>query len=145
MQDSRRHGAGRCGGGAALAGLVLGALLLGTPPAAAQMPGSLPMCPSMSTGFLTRCLCWGAGSANAPVWGTGIYARESSICAAARHAGVIGEQGGAVRVIPMPAQASYRGSYRNGVTSGDKGSSTRSFRVEAGGGPQPWGTTPRAQ
>ena len=112
-------------------------------PAAAQMPGSLPMCPSMSTGFLTRCLCWGAGSANAPVWGTGIYARESSICAAARHAGVIGEQGGAVRVIPMPGQASYRGSHRNGVTSGDKGSSIRSFRVEAGAG-QTWGATPRA-
>ena len=108
-------------------------------PAAAQMPGSLPPCPGTCGGFTMRCACWGPG--NGPVWGTGIYAIESSICAAARHAGVIGETGGAVRVSPMAGLANYRGSHRNGITSMDKGASQRSFRVERGA--ETWGAPPR--
>lgn len=113
---------------------MLGALLAW--PAAAQIPGQLPVCPWTMNGFTTRCLCWGPG--NGPVWGSGIYAAESSICAAARHAGVIGEDGGPVRVIPLAGMAGYQGSHRNGITSLDKGSSQRSFRVERGA--QPWAT-----
>ena len=120
------------------------AVLLTAMPALAQMPGSLPMCPSMAPETALRCLCWGVGSANAPVWGSGIYAAESSICAAARHAGVIGEEGGPVRVIPLPGQPNYRGSYRNGVRSADRGSASRSFRVE-GANVQNWGVTPRGR
>lgn len=117
---------------------VLGLML--AVPAAAQVPGSLPTCPGAGSGFTMRCLCWGAG--NGPVWGSGIYAMESSVCAAARHAGVIGEAGGAVRVVPMAGLASYRGSYRNGIASQDKGASRQSFRVERGA--VPWATgTPR--
>ena len=108
-------------------------------PAAAQIPGQLPICPWTMNGFTTRCQCWGPG--NGPVWGSGIYAGESSVCAAARHAGVIGEDGGAVRIVPLAGMAAYRGSHRNGITSQDKGSSQRSFRVERGA--QPWATPQR--
>lgn len=126
-----------------LAGSVLLLLLgIGAAPAAAQMPGSMPMCPSAGTGFALRCLCWGAQASVGHVWGSGPYANESAICAAARHAGVIGEDGGAVRVVPMPGQASYRGSHRNGITSADRGASSRSFRLERA--TAAWGATPRA-
>ena len=117
-----------------LCGVLLGAMFAW--PAAAQIPGQLPVCPWTMNGFTTRCQCWGPG--NGPVWGSGVYAGESSICAAARHAGVIGEEGGAVRIIPLAGMANYQGSYRNGITSQDKGSSQRSFRVERGA--QPWAT-----
>ncbi|HYF08049.1 MAG TPA: LCCL domain-containing protein [Acetobacteraceae bacterium] len=119
-----------------LAGAAL--LLALAAPAAAQGPGQLRACPNTFDGFTTRCVCWSPG--NGPVWGSGPYAVESAICAAARHAGVIPETGGAVRVVPMPGQPSYRGSYRNGVQSADKGSSQRSFRVERGA--EPWGAAP---
>ena len=125
-----------------LAGLAV--LLFTASPALGQMPGSLPMCPSMGPDMAMRCLCWAsATAANAPVWGSGIYASESSVCAAARHAGVIGPEGGPVRVIPLPGQPSYRGSYHNGVRSADRGSAPRSFRVE-GANVQSWGVNPRA-
>lgn len=107
-------------------------------PATAQGPGSVMPCPTTGNGFAMRCVCWTAG--NAAVWGTGVYAMESGICSAARHAGVIGESGGGVVVIPLPGQAQYVGSYRNGVASRDKGASQRSFRV--GQSTAPWGVAP---
>src|SRR5206468_1838760 len=60
------------------------------------------------------------GSGEAPVWGgqEGIYTDDSSLAAAAVHAGLLknGEQG-VVRVRIVPPQDHYPGSNRNGVTS----------------------------
>ncbi|MEZ5669399.1 MAG: LCCL domain-containing protein [Alphaproteobacteria bacterium] len=56
------------------------------------------------------------------VWGTDVYTDDSTICAAALHAGFVGPDGGVVTAVPAPGQASYRGSDRNGIASQDYGS-----------------------
>jgi uncharacterized caspase-like protein len=58
-----------------------------------------------------------ASSMTGTVWGTNIYTHDSSICAAARHAGVLPDNGGVVRMRAAPGRASYAGSRRNGVTT----------------------------
>ena len=60
------------------------------------------------------------GSADGSVWGgdNGVYTDDSSLAAAAVHAGLLknGERG-VVRVRILPAQDHYAGSNRNGITS----------------------------
>jgi len=59
-----------------------------------------------------------AGGRIGSVWGTGIYTDDSSICSAAVHAGLITTaQGGPISIEMQPAQSSYQGSQRFGVTS----------------------------
>jgi hypothetical protein len=73
----------------------------------------------------------GAGGSGA-LWGTDIYTDDSSLAAAAVHAGVLTVgQKGVVRVTILPGQAAYAGSVRHGVTSGSWASWPGSFRVEA--------------
>ncbi len=67
------------------------------------------------------------------VWGTDIYTDDSSVCTAARHAGVIADAGGYVAVTILEGQESYAGSERNGVASSDWGSWERSFSVAPAG------------
>jgi len=69
------------------------------------------------------------GSADGSVWGNGIYTDDSSVAAAAVHAGLLqpGETG-RVMVEIMPGQASYRGSNANGVASRDYGQWSGSFK-----------------
>jgi hypothetical protein len=63
-------------------------------------------------------VCPPLGTFAHPLWGTDIYAEDSSICAAAVHAGVIGlDAGGPVRVTAAGPQPSFGGSVRNRVTS----------------------------
>jgi hypothetical protein len=71
------------------------------------------------------------GSVEGIVWGTDVYTDDSSLAAAAVHAGVLrpGETG-MVKVTTLPGQPSYRGSTRNGVTSSDYGSWSGSIRIE---------------
>ena len=67
------------------------------------------------------CVC----PADAPlgsVWGSGPYTADSNICTAARHAGVLGPEGGEVTVRRTAGQQSYTGSTANGVTTSDWGS-----------------------
>ncbi|WP_426954381.1 LCCL domain-containing protein [Muricoccus radiodurans] len=102
----------------------------------AQAPARMPDCPStgMAIGDWRGggCLCQLPPPRELPIWGTGSYAGESSICTAAIHAGVAAaDPGGAVNVIIEPGRASYQGSTAHGVTSRDRGPSGRSFRVEA--------------
>jgi hypothetical protein len=61
-----------------------------------------------------------AGGSDTGVWGTDVYTDDSSIGAAAVHAGVITfAAGGAVTIRILPGRSSYTGSTRNGVTSLD--------------------------
>lgn len=65
-----------------------------------------------------------------PVWGSGPYTDDSSVCRAGVHAGVITyDRGGRVTVELLPGQNSYRGSTRNGVETQDYGSWGNSFAV----------------
>jgi hypothetical protein len=60
------------------------------------------------------------GQLEGTVWGTDVYTRDSNIGAAAVHAGLVkaGETK-VLRIQVMPAQESYPGSERNGVTTTD--------------------------
>jgi hypothetical protein len=71
--------------------------------------------------------------ASAAVRGTDLYTDDSSIAAAAVHAGVLrpGEKG-YVRVTIVPGQAGYAGSERNGLRSADAAEWGGSFSVERG-------------
>lgn len=64
------------------------------------------------------------------VWGTDVYADDSSICAAARHAGAYdGTTSQRIVVEFLPGQAGYQGSERHGITSHHWGMWPRSFAV----------------
>lgn len=52
------------------------------------------------------------------VWGTDVYTRDSSLCAAAKHAGAL-KAGGKITVYAAPPCQRYQGSERNGVGSSD--------------------------
>lgn len=63
-----------------------------------------------------------------PVWGSGIYSDESSVCSAAVHAGVITPQeGGTVTIRTRPGQTAYASGERNGVSAEEAGSGQGSF------------------
>lgn len=69
------------------------------------------------SGQKVRVECHG-DMANGPVWGTGRYADDSSVCTAAVHFGVIdAKNGGTVIVRMMQGTTGLVGSSRNGVAS----------------------------
>lgn len=70
------------------------------------------------------------GSATGSVWGTGIYTADSTLAAAAVHAGALkpGETN-VVRVRMMAGRSRYAGSTRNGVTTGAWTSYPASYAV----------------
>jgi hypothetical protein len=74
------------------------------------------------------CLCAG-GVPTESIWGSNPYTADSGICAAAFHAGAIGEDGGLVSVIPGPGLDSYVGSIGNGIESRDWGAYGSSFEI----------------
>ena len=75
------------------------------------------------------------GSADYPIWGTGIYTDESALETAAVHAGVLRSgQTGRVRVTILPPRGSYAGSRAHGIESMATGSAAGSFGIEVGGG-----------
>lgn len=86
------------------------------------------------TGFVTPLLvvCPPTGDFPYDLWGTDIYADDSSVCAAAVHAGVItAATGGQVTVTPGGKQTTFQGSTRNGVLSQNYTEWPTSFRVAA--------------
>jgi hypothetical protein len=92
-------------------------------------------CPSNFKGYETAgetmdCKCTPAQMSGS-VWGSGRYTTDSSICAAARHAGVVGSAGGDVKVYPLGGCQSYAGSTKNGITSSKWGPYQVSFGFEA--------------
>ncbi len=80
---------------------------------------SLPECNIMpSDTEYYACSC----APNAPtqtIWGSDPYTADSDICTSARHAGIIGEEGGDVFVLAIQGLEAYRGSLFNGVDSSD--------------------------
>ncbi|MBL8957649.1 MAG: hypothetical protein JNK82_43140 [Myxococcaceae bacterium] len=74
-----------------------------------------------SSESVTKLSCTCAGDEGGAVWGSGTYTRDSSICAAALHAGAISTAGGKVTVHAAVACDAYEGSVKNGVTTGSWG------------------------
>lgn len=71
------------------------------------------------------------GDASAGIWGTDIYTDDSSLAAAAVHAGVLEDgETGLVEVTIFPGEESYTGSIQNDVTSSDYGPWSGSYIVE---------------
>ncbi len=87
------------------------------------------------TGELS-CHC-APGAMTGTVWGTDVYTDDSSICAAARHAGVVGEAGGNVRLRAAPGQSRYPASRRNGIASSNWDRWDGSFVFTSGTGGSP--------
>jgi hypothetical protein len=70
------------------------------------------------------------GETSGAVWGTDVYTSDSSLAAAAVHAGAVrpGEKK-AVRVAIVQPPASFQGSNRNGVASASYGAYPGAYRV----------------
>jgi hypothetical protein len=82
---------------------------------------SVSVCPSRFSEYRftsaeLSCHCYSSAMTGS-VWGTGPYTDDSSICAAALHAGVVRPEGGPVSLRWAHGQSSYPGSRRNGVSS----------------------------
>ena len=77
------------------------------------------------------------GAVSGSVWGSDIYTDDSSLAAAAVHAGLlrVGEFG-FIRVTMAEGEGAYMGTVRNGVTSQDYGTFQGSYRLARA--PQPW-------
>lgn len=88
-----------------------------------------PPCTSIPEGSAAQTCSCGANAPVGSVWGSNPYTGDSSICTAARHAGVIGAAGGLLKLIRRPGQASYDGTVANGVTTGSWGAYGESFEV----------------
>jgi hypothetical protein len=79
-----------------------------------------------STDYSFSCTCT-PDAITGPVWGSGAYTSDSSLCAAARHAGVIPAEGGRVHVAGAPACPSYPATSSHGVESSSWGPWSGSF------------------
>ncbi|MEX2172690.1 MAG: LCCL domain-containing protein [Pirellulales bacterium] len=79
----------------------------------------------------TRIVLTVVGDTSGTVWGNNPYTDDSSVAAAAVHAGVLqpGERG-VVQVVILAGAAGYEGSIRNGVSTSSYGEWAGSFRVE---------------
>jgi hypothetical protein len=82
-----------------------------------------------STSWYMKCPACEDGSGR--VWGTDYYTDDSTICAAAIHAGLMQKAGGTVLVTWLPGQPTYIGSTKNGIASADYGKWERSFFVQS--------------
>ena len=117
----------------------VGAVAQTAAPSSASV-GAAHLCPanlvtlSGSAGVVVGCWCPAGGSAGA-VWGSGPYAVVSDLCGAARHAGAVGAEGGAVWARVTAGLGIYEGSAANGVETQALGSFGASIEIlNAGGG-----------
>lgn len=71
------------------------------------------------------------GTTNRSIFGTDIYTHDSYLSSAAVHAGVLKEhETGIVKVTILPPQGEFKGTGRNGVSSGSWNASYDCFKVE---------------
>lgn len=87
-----------------------------------------------STSTALTCTC--PANASGDVWGSGPYAADSAVCAAARHAGVLGSGGGTIQVAGASGCERYLGSSANGTTTYSWDDYSLSFVFPAAGRPQ---------
>ncbi len=96
-------------------------------------PGSAQNCPATYKDLAnqgassTECACPAGAGQGGTVWGSGVYTTDSSICAAAVHAGAVGASGGSVTLKKSAGCAKYNGTTANGVTTSSWGSFESSF------------------
>lgn len=105
-------------------------------PSASTSSGPLPICPSlfkdvgeMAIGESRSCVCTRASGIG--VGGTGRYVPGSSLCEAARHAGVLARPGDVVTFWRQPDCPRLWGSAANGVVSDNIASPTATFSFTA--------------
>ena len=96
-------------------------------------PQRLSVNPDLPLPF--SCVCSGDAVRDGTVWGTDVYTRDSALCAAAAHAGVVGREGGEITALEAPGRDIYIGTARNGITSNDYGMYRQSLRFD--GAPPP--------
>jgi hypothetical protein len=102
--------------------------------AAAQWLPNIDAIPGLQPGSVLVLTLTGSASQGA-VWGTDVYTTDSSLAAAAVHAGVLADRAtGTVIVEVLPGAYSYAGSYRYGVSSANWGSFGKSFRFISSAG-----------
>jgi hypothetical protein len=101
--------------------------------ASAQDARTCPQTLSINRELATplRCTCSGEAVRAGTVWGSDPYTDDSALCRAARHAGVVGTEGGEVEVVREPGRDLYVGTTRNGVASNDFGAYSHSLRFPA--------------
>ena len=75
------------------------------------------------------CTCDAAAMESGAVFGTDYYSSDSPPCRAARHAGVLGQDGGTAAFILVPGVRNLIGSDRNGVDSGGANAAPASVLV----------------
>jgi hypothetical protein len=85
-------------------------------------PAQIEACPRSASDLrgsntTLTCSCTPAAIKAGFITGDGIYSDDSSICSAARHAGVIGASGGQVTFQTRPGLSEYKASVRNGIMS----------------------------
>ena len=100
------------------------------PDAPQQAPGSR-VCPAnmqhlRGSGRSLSCDC-GADQLRGTVWGDGVYTDDSSLCLAARHAGLIGAEGGPIQATATQGRQGYAAAARNGVQTQSYGAWGGSF------------------
>ncbi|MCZ4304647.1 LCCL domain-containing protein [Zoogloeaceae bacterium G21618-S1] len=86
---------------------------------AGPCPQRLSVNPDLPLPF--SCQCSRDAVRDGTVWGTDVYTRDSALCTAAAHAGVVGREGGEITALEAPGRDIYIGTARNGVTSNDYG------------------------
>lgn len=79
------------------------------------------------------CACPAGSGTGGSVWGSGPYTRDSDLCTAARHDGVIGAEGGTVTALAVAGLGAYRGSESNGVATASWGGFDGSFVFDHNG------------
>jgi hypothetical protein len=84
-------------------------------------PASVPICPEQldtsQTSGEESCYCAPERPRVRTIWGDLLYTSDSEPCMAARHAGVIAEEGGVIEIVHTGGCTSYPSASRNGVTS----------------------------
>lgn len=88
----------------------------------AALAQTSPMCGRYPAGAPSLTCTCAPGTLGSSVWGVGPYTGDSDLCAAARHSGVIGAEGGEIVAEAVEGLARYDGSEQNGVTTRSWGS-----------------------
>jgi hypothetical protein len=96
----------------------------------AQTPAACPAdATALTDGAKLSCTC--AAGASGGVYGSSRYTADSSICAAAIHAGKVPASGGAVNIVVGGACASFTGTSANSVTTTSWSSYDKTFGFDA--------------